>query len=154
MRTLPSESFSATASTQRPVSFQWFPRSDRNAKTASGEAAITRSARIRIGSATSELRRALLHEGARALGEIGRRSELLLRLHLALERLLERRLRGAVDHALRERDGYRGRREQLLAQLVGGRIQLAWGGDPVGEPDLQRLFTAEEAAGHDQLLRA
>ena len=64
------------------------------------------------------------------------------------------RLRDRVEHALRERDRLRRCRQQLIAELPGHVGQLVRRRDPVREADRVRLASVDEAAGHDQLLRA
>src|SRR3954469_12113993 len=158
MQTSPPASSIDSGSTQRPASAQWFSSFARNANTASGEAATTRvdsmCAIATRASATGEAPRALLHERARALGEIVGRGEALLSVALGCERLLERRLRGGVDHRLGECDGHWRGGQQLVTQGLSRRFELVRRRDAVREADCQRLLGPEEAPGHDQLLRA
>ena len=83
----------------------------------------------------AELRLALLAERAGALGEVlGARAALLQR-DLELERGGERGARRGVDHALGEPDRDRRARQQLVDQLLRGRLELVGRRDAVGEPD-------------------
>src|SRR5579862_343608 len=125
--------------------------------------APARRKRERMGSRTTRRRPQILllercplptDEAGSAL--LGERGEPLLRVLAGeqageLLRLLLERARREVDETLRDRERAGALRGELLSDLermVEHRI-----GDPVHEPDAQRLLRVDLAPGEDELLR-
>src|SRR5581483_7525297 len=89
--------------------------------SAASTAGMTRRMALLLPS--GEFRRPLFHEGAHALGIVGRRPRLALQVALEVELLIERIGLGGIERALDQRQAVGGRAGELRAQLFRLRHQ-------------------------------